>query len=90
MTVDETWTYDPDLYESGIERVFYSCAAWLQGISRHQIREVQFDALVAGTDFLFRIETLSDGRVRGTVVTTDGRYDIVWTGVQQTAKRSLL
>lgn len=73
--------YDAELYDDGMERIFRSCAAWLQGIRRHQIREVQFDALVAGAEFSFRVEVLSDGRVRGTVF--DSPHNVVWTGMEE-------
>jgi len=70
--------YDPDLHDDGMERVFGSCAAWLQGIRRHQIRDVTFEALVQGAEFGFRVEVISDGRVRG--IAFNEQHDIVWTG----------
>jgi hypothetical protein len=69
--------FDRDLYGPGIERILGTCAAWLRGIKRHQIREVTFDALIAGAEFSFHVHVNADGSVRAQAW-TDG--DLVFSG----------
>ncbi len=56
---------DELVYDS-VERITESCAAWLEGIRRHQIREVQFSVLIAGEDFAVAVQRHSDGAVSAT------------------------
>lgn len=55
-----------DLFVAGAERIIESCAAWLEGIRRHQIRVVQFGVLIAGEEFAVAVQRHSDGAVAAT------------------------
>lgn len=62
----EPWTTE------GAARIVESCAAWLDGISRHQIRELRFEALIEGEDFVVTVLRDADGTTHGLFVDGDG------------------
>lgn len=74
-----------ELYGPGIDRVLGTCAAWLRGIQRHQIRQAMFDALIAGGEFSVHVMVASDGVVRGTFLLVQEDHEWRWSGTEEEA-----